>query len=87
MRVQENARVTAERLAVCPGLQVVVPQGAMYVMFEIKTDKFVDLPSDVEFARLLLAEENVFVLPGQVCAATCVCARACACEGIPASYC
>jgi tyrosine aminotransferase len=67
-RLEENANFTAARLAAIPGLEVVTPQGAMYVMFGMKAGAFRDLASDVEFAQALLAEENVFVLPG-----TCFC--------------
>jgi hypothetical protein len=38
----------------------------MYMMVGIDTSKFRDLPNDVEFARLLVAEENLVVLPGSI---------------------
>lgn len=62
--LQEHARVTADRLAAIPGLEVVRPQGAMYVMFGVKAGHFAGLEDDVAFSQALLAEENVFVLPG-----------------------
>lgn len=63
-KLEDNATFTATRLAAIPGLRVVVPQGAMYVMFGIDAAAFKDLPDDVAFSQGLLAEENVFVLPG-----------------------
>jgi tyrosine aminotransferase len=62
--LESNAKFTVEKLKECPGIEVIVPQGAMYVMVRVKVDEFKDIPDDAEFTRLLLAEENVFVLPG-----------------------
>jgi tyrosine aminotransferase len=48
-------------------ITAIVPQGAMYCMlginFEVLDTEFVN--NDADFARLLLQEENLFVLPGQ----------------------
>ena len=66
MRVlEENGLYTAQKLAGVPGIEPVTPQGAMYVMVQIKVEMFKDVNDDADFTRLLLAEENVFVLPGQ----------------------
>lgn len=41
------------------------PQGAMYAMIRIRIDRFNEtVQNDVDFAKLLLQEENVIVLPG-----------------------
>jgi hypothetical protein len=63
--LEANARLVVERAATVPGLEVVVPQGAMYVMLRIKDGAFADLRDDVEFSQRLLQEENIVVLPGQ----------------------
>lgn len=61
----KNAAFTLERLQNVPGLQLIVPQGAMYVMVKIDVDRYPDLQDDCEFVQKLLDEEAVFVLPGQ----------------------
>ena len=58
-----NARFSAERLAAVPGLSVVVPRGAMYLMVGVDAARF-GVRDDVDFAQQLLAQQNVFVLPG-----------------------
>jgi tyrosine aminotransferase len=59
-----NAAFSAERLGAVPGLSVVVPQGAMYLMVGLDAARF-GVRDDVEFSQLLLARTNVFVLPGE----------------------
>jgi tyrosine aminotransferase len=54
-----NAAFLCERLEAVPGLRVVRPAGAMYVMVGLAAGA-----DDVAFAQALLTEENVFVLPG-----------------------
>ena len=64
-RLQEHADVFARRLAAAPGIAVVPPLGAMYLMLELAPGAFNDgAPDDVAFAQALLAEENVAVFPG-----------------------
>jgi tyrosine aminotransferase len=60
--LQRNALSLSRRLESIPGLRVIFPQGAMYLMVGFEPTP--DIPSDVEFSQLLLAEENVCVLPG-----------------------
>lgn len=38
----------------------------MYLMVGIETHKFKDIPNDVEFARLLVTEQNLVVLPATI---------------------
>jgi tyrosine aminotransferase len=53
------------QLAAAPGLQVMKPGGAMYAMVRIDTEQFDEsIQNEIDFTRLLLQEENVFVLPG-----------------------
>ncbi|KAF0689948.1 Aste57867_18641 [Aphanomyces stellatus] len=62
--LEANAKFTLETLKSIPGLNVVVPQGAMYVMCGINLD-LLDIEGDLDFTQKLLDEEAVFVLPGQ----------------------
>lgn len=62
-QLEGNAKLTLEMLSAVQGLQVVTPQGAMYVMVHIQVSHFKDITSDVDFAQHLLTEEGVFVLP------------------------
>lgn len=64
-QLEENAAFTVERMSGVPGLRVVEPQGAMYVMIGIDTAAFKDIADDVDFTQKLLTEESVFMLPGQ----------------------
>ena len=58
-----NAAFSAERLARVPGLSVSAPQGAMYLMLGLDAARF-GVRDDVDFSQQLLAQTNVFVLPG-----------------------
>eukprot|EP00934_Nitzschia_sp_Nitz4_P002959 Nitzschia sp. Nitz4//scaffold22_size323478//27667//29477//NITZ4_000496-RA/size323478-augustus-gene-0.222-mRNA-1//-1//CDS//3329542902//2949//frame0 len=62
-KLARQAKCITDRLSTCPGLDVSVPQGAMYSMIRIQTGAL-DIQSDIEFSSLLLKEQNVFVLPG-----------------------
>jgi len=59
----EQARFLTNGLASIEGLHVLEAGGAMYLMVHIDADVF-DVQDDVEFSKVLLAEENVFCLPG-----------------------
>jgi tyrosine aminotransferase len=64
--LEDHAEFTVERLSGLPGLQVVVPQGAMYVMIGIDPEAFDEsITDDTTFCQALLEEEYVFMLPGQ----------------------
>jgi hypothetical protein len=63
-QLERNAHYTASRLAAIRGISVVVPQGAMYVMFSYDKTVFPGLADEVALAQALLSEESVFVLPG-----------------------
>jgi tyrosine aminotransferase len=43
-----------------------MPQGAMYMMIEIKMAQFPEFDNDLEFVERLVAEQSVFCLPGKV---------------------
>jgi len=63
--LQRHAEFTVDRVSRIPGLNVVVPKGAMYMMFGIDTASYPSIEDDVDFCKKLLAEESVFLLPGQ----------------------
>lgn len=48
----------------CPGLCVIKPQGAMYLMVRIDIERFPSFSDDRQFAEALIAEQQVVVLPG-----------------------
>ena len=68
-QLEDNAMFTVEQLSKVKGLNVVIPQGAMYVMVGVDVETAFDpasgMKNDVDFAQKLLLEENVFVLPGK----------------------
>ena len=63
-QLEKNAMYTSKTLQAVPGLTVIVPQGAMYVMVGIDIGSFDSISNDLEFAQALLDEESVFVIPG-----------------------
>jgi tyrosine aminotransferase len=65
-KLEANAKCLVSKLSGVTGLKVVSPKGAMYMMLGIEPKEFADIPDDVEFARLLLEEELVLVLPGKI---------------------
>lgn len=64
--LEKNSKFTTDALSRIPGLKVVVPQGAMYVMVGVDTSVLTGIKDDFDFTQKLLDEESVFVLPGQV---------------------
>ncbi len=67
-KLEYLATFTVRELSKVPGLNVIVPRGAMYIMVGLDLLKFnaeANIKDDVDFAQKLLLEENVFVLPGK----------------------
>lgn len=63
--LERQAVFLCHKLSQCSGLEVLVPQGAMYAIIRIDVSRFRKvIQSDLEFSSRLLEEENVFVLPG-----------------------
>ena len=69
--IRKGARYCVERCNACKGLQCLSePKGAMYFMPRIDPDVFPKLgegngePVDIAWTKALLAETNVFMLPG-----------------------
>ncbi|CAG8728463.1 1677_t:CDS:1, partial [Acaulospora colombiana] len=58
-KLEVNAKLSAEVLSSIPGLHVIVPQGAMYMMVGINVDEFKDIKNDIEFSEKLLEEESI----------------------------
>lgn len=68
--LQKQAFYSMERIEKIPGLDIIRPQGAMYVMVRIDAKRFSEatngeIADDVEFCKALLKEESLVVLPGQ----------------------
>jgi len=64
--LSSNASFLVSKMKNIKGLNPISPGGAMYMMVGIETSEFVDIQDDVEFAKKLLEEELVFVLPGRI---------------------
>ena len=64
--LKDHATLICDRLSALPGLTIVRPVGAMYMMLGIKPDNFKDLPNDIAFAKALLTEQNLSILPGTI---------------------
>lgn len=60
-----NARLCEQECRDCPQLDCVSPKGAMYVMLRVDIDSLAGIKDDAEFAKQLLVEQNLVVLPGQ----------------------
>ncbi|KAF9170856.1 hypothetical protein BGZ80_000197 [Entomortierella chlamydospora] len=65
-QLEANAKLSTDILSKIPGLKVIVPQGAMYVMIAINVQEFKDITNDIVFTEKLLGEESVMCLPGSV---------------------
>jgi len=64
--LQLHANTLCRRLGQLPGLKVVRPVGAMYMMVGVKPEHFDNISDDIEFAKLLVTEENLSILPGTI---------------------
>lgn len=60
-----NANVIYECLQGIPGLRLLRPQGAFYMMVGVQMEHF-DLADDVQLCERLIAEESVVCLPGVI---------------------
>lgn len=48
-----------------PGINPILPKGAMYLMFGIDFKKFPKLSSSIDFMRALANDQSVFVFPSE----------------------
>ena len=63
--LEDNSKLMVETIRGIPGLKVIEPQGAMYVMVEIILDEFNDIRDDVQFVEKLVQEQSLLCLPGR----------------------
>jgi len=61
--IEENAKIAYERLSTVPGLNPVMPDGAMYMM--VGMDGFPAFDGCTQVVEALVAEQSVFCLPGK----------------------
>ncbi|KAJ2615749.1 hypothetical protein H4S08_001107 [Coemansia sp. RSA 1365] len=64
-KLEVHARILETELKKVPGIDVITPQGAMYVMVKLNLDMFADISDDADFCQKLKWEENVEILPGE----------------------
>lgn len=63
--LEDQALFLFQHINTIPGLKAIEPQGAMYLMVRIDTAHFPkDVQDDVDFSKVLLTEQMLFVLPG-----------------------
>ncbi|XP_050361316.1 tyrosine aminotransferase [Nymphalis io] len=63
--IENQAKLAFEELRHAPGLRPIMPQGAMYMMIEIKLSHFPEFSNECVFVERMVAEQSVFCLPGQ----------------------
>lgn len=63
-QLADNARIFSDGLAHAPGVRVVEPGGAMYVMVEFDCERL-GFEDDIALCEALISEEGVVLLPGQ----------------------
>uniref|UniRef100_A0A669BCU7 Tyrosine aminotransferase n=1 Tax=Oreochromis niloticus TaxID=8128 RepID=A0A669BCU7_ORENI len=61
--LKNNKKICFSELSSVPGLNPVMPSGAMYIMVGIDMDHFPDFKNDVDFTEQLVTEQSVFCLP------------------------
>lgn len=64
--LQNQAKLAYSELRCSPGLRPIMPQGAMYMMVEIKMSQFPKFKNELQFVERMVSEQSVFCLPGQV---------------------
>ncbi|XP_045127295.1 tyrosine aminotransferase-like [Portunus trituberculatus] len=64
-QIQANAELSYSILREVPGLNPIMPQGAMYMMVGVDMAKFPGLKNDLELVERMISEESVFCLPGK----------------------
>ncbi|XP_051580050.1 tyrosine aminotransferase-like [Myxocyprinus asiaticus] len=61
--LKSNSEICFSELSTVPGLNPVMPSGAMYIMVGIEMEQFPEFQNDVEFTERLVTEQSVFCLP------------------------
>ncbi|TDG40983.1 hypothetical protein AWZ03_012594 [Drosophila navojoa] len=59
-----NAQLAYKMLKAVPGLNPVMPNGAMYMMIGVCIERFLAFKDDTHFVQELVNEQSVFCLPG-----------------------
>ncbi|XP_036318403.1 tyrosine aminotransferase [Rhagoletis pomonella] len=62
--IYANARLSYHLLKAVPGLNPIMPEGAMYMMIGIDVEHFPGIKNDTHFVQELVNEQSVFCLPG-----------------------
>jgi tyrosine aminotransferase len=63
--LHQHALLAFKMLSEIPGINPIMPAGAMYMMVAINIKNFPEYPSELEFVQDLVAEQSVFCLPGR----------------------
>jgi tyrosine aminotransferase len=63
---RRNAELIYKGLSQVPGLNPIMPAGAMYIMVGIDIGHFPLFKDDIDFTKHLVIEQSVFCLPGTV---------------------
>ncbi|XP_041989007.1 tyrosine aminotransferase [Aricia agestis] len=63
--IENQAKMAYKELLQAPGLNPIMPQGAMYMMIGIKMTSFPGIANECQFLERLVAEQSVFSLPGE----------------------
>jgi len=63
--IEENAKIAYERLAAIPGLNPVMPDGAMYMMVGMDSNGFPAFDNCLQVVEAMVKEQSVFCLPGR----------------------
>ncbi|XP_075996447.1 tyrosine aminotransferase [Genypterus blacodes] len=61
--LKSNSEICFGELSTVPGLNPIMPSGAMYLMVGIDMDHFPHFKNDVDFTERLVTEQSVFCLP------------------------
>lgn len=61
--LKSNSEICFNELSTVPGLNPVMPSGAMYLMVGIDVVHFPEFKNDVDFTERLVTEQSVFCLP------------------------
>eukprot|EP00457_Paulinella_chromatophora_P009071 gb/GEZN01009125.1/.p1 GENE.gb/GEZN01009125.1/~~gb/GEZN01009125.1/.p1 ORF type:complete len:435 (-),score=67.53 gb/GEZN01009125.1/:51-1334(-) len=62
--ISTSGKYLINRIQRIPGLRAIEPQGALYLMVQIRAGSFQGIEDDRDFTQKLLEEEQVMVLPG-----------------------
>jgi tyrosine aminotransferase len=62
-QLQENATLASEMLSNTPGIKIVFPQGAMYLLLQLNLATL-RVKSELDFVESLVSCQSVLVLPG-----------------------